>query len=136
MKRLFTFVFICLVGCHAARNPYKVCNDSVPDLNFGGCGFFAYHLYHTNPIRYEIVALGGQKHVLLFDRYQSEWIDSKGYHDNLFKTGVIYGAFTNATIPDSLLRKWLNDTTMWNPRFKRKDTTRLYHLIDSVYISQ
>lgn len=134
MKRLFYILAILSIGCQTRPNPFGSVHDIIPNLNYGGCGFFAYHLHKLDPNRYAIVALGGHDHVMLYDMNELAWLDADGYHNNVVITGLTYGAFMNSVIADTTLRTLLNDSSIWNPTFKRKDTVKLYRLIDSLYI--
>lgn len=124
--------FFLLSDNRNRQNPF----DEIQNLNFGGCGFFAYHLHQTNPSRYTIISLSDRRHVLCYDEIEKQWIDSHGYHSNVYALSISYVAFTIDTISEIKLRRWLDNPKLWNEKFDRKDTTRLFKLMDSVYINK
>ena len=98
--------------------------EPLKNLNFGGCGYFALHLYQKlDKNKYRIISVNNFNHVCLQDKETGAYIDSNGYH-SLFELQCLYGfpTFKVIEMDESHLIDAVQNPKYWNTRFKRADT--------------
>lgn len=106
-------------------------NTLIPELNEGGCGFFALKLYRRlDSSRYSIVAIGNREHIAIMDKAYGNIIDSKGCHS---KTSIDlrYNYPEYITLSEKELQM-LVATQKWNKQFNLADTTCINQFIDNL----
>ena len=137
---------------------YNTINGRVNDINYGGCGIFAEHLYLTLiklKIKAELVVicpkaeamdqriLTGQRswgadaigHILV--RVDNKLFDSEGVYSSHKKVGTYYQSgyselSEKLTLP--VLKKWNGNPNQWNYRFNRKDIPVIKKEFKEAYI--
>lgn len=96
---------------------------NVPNLNSGGCGWYAYYLSAKYPDG-EIVILRGGRHVMVY--HNGFYLDSRGAW--LPPAVWCYSFGDIQPITRSELRVLLNDRSLWNPAFNLNDTLKLKNI--------
>lgn len=93
---------------------------SIPNLNSGGCGYYAYYVSGKVPGS-EIVSLRGGMHYMV--RTKWGYMDSRG----LFLPPFVYfwAKGDIKTIKREELRLLLNEHSLWNKEFNLKDTSQI-----------
>lgn len=113
VKRFLVFFFV-VVSFIPFPHKYIV---SVPNVNYGGCGYYAYYL-SGKLSRSTIVSIRSGMHYMVY-RGGCYWDNSGVYLPHviwLWSKGDI------ETISREELRELLNDRTMWNSKFDLRDT--------------
>jgi hypothetical protein len=100
---------------------------SIPNINLGGCGYFALKLYQkVDKAKYRLVMINDFGHVVLQDRSTGQYIDSNGYH-SLVELELYYGypTYKVQEISEAELVQLVNMTGFWNSAFKVSDTSQI-----------
>jgi hypothetical protein len=114
-----------------SRNRLIAINDSIPDLNRGGCGFFAYKLFQRlDKKKYSLVVIDHGRHIMIWDWDKNLYIDSKGFHT---KVDVqLHDGSEIEQISEDSLRRLLFVDKFWNKTFCKEDTTIINNFIDNL----
>lgn len=99
--------------------PHKHTAD-IPNLNNGGCGWYAYYLSAKYPDG-EIVIIRDFNHVMLY--LNGIYLDSRGAW--LAPAVWCYSFGDIQPITRNELRVLLHDRSLWNPAFNLSDTLKL-----------
>jgi hypothetical protein len=113
----------------------KSVNKKVKNINFGGCGYFAYYLtdlLDSIGLEYEISTINIEHekkqitHVLIYLPDYNLFLDSRGIYKGINVNGnkYFYCLPINKFISKSELRKELS-AQKWNKKFNIKDTIQL-----------
>lgn len=113
----------------------KKVNTSIKNINYGGCGYFAYYLtdlLDSTGLPYEICILNFEKdtnhitHVLVYLSDYNLFVDSRGVYKGINVNGdkFFYCLKINRTYSKAQLRHAIS-TFKWNKRFNVKDTIQL-----------
>lgn len=124
VKRFFVF-FLVIVSFIPFPHKYIV---SVPNVNYGGCGYYAYYL-SGKLSGATIVSIRSGMHYMVY-RDGCYWDNSGVYIPHviwLWSKGDI------EPISREELRGLLNDRTLWNSRFYLRDTSAI---ITKIYKSK
>lgn len=152
MYRLIFLVFIAAIGgfYHYVSRPQlreypnaitsldSVCksiNKEVKNINYGGCGYFAYYLsdlLDSVDIRYEIRIINLQfdktriTHVLIYLPDYNLFIDSTGMHNGIkIKNNRFFYCFNTGTVYDKAKLRRVISSYKWNKDFNLHDTSVL-----------
>ena len=118
---------------HNVINALPELNNKYPNINYGGCGTFSYHLHKALKEKYnintEIVYIkadhppGGKPdfdlkftHILL--RYENYYIDNNGIHFDLSNCEI-------ENLPLSKLEEMIYIPELWNNKFDHSMTNEL-----------
>ena len=96
---------------------------NVPNLNSGGCGWYAYYLSAKYPDGV-IVILRSRSHVMLYRK--GFYLDSRGSWLAPAVWLWTYGDIQPITRGE--LRALLNGRSLWNPAFNLNDTLKLKNI--------
>lgn len=112
-------------------------NNDIPNINYGGCGTFSYHLnkvLQEKNIQSEIYYLPGPPAAIKYDiefshiviKVDDVIIDNNGFYYN------IPNSWTNKLKPlsEEKLKEMINIQPLWNDKFKDKEELikRIYKL--------
>ena len=112
-------------------------NNEIPDINFGGCGTFSYHLSNTLNGKYgienEFYYLPGAPAAIEYDilfshiviKVDDYFIDNNGFHNQ--KSGWCKDLIP---LPKDKLEEMINIPELWNSQFYNKQN--IEKLIDSI----
>lgn len=109
-------------------------NDIVPNINKGGCAFFALALYKKlDTSRYEIVKIGNFIHVCIRDKVDGFFIDSDGFNTEYYQYLMCLPSFLfkNKSLKitvisyDELYNIFYYTNRKWNPEFNMNDTSKI-----------
>lgn len=134
---LVMFLLGVLVGVNLFKFPgvnkpkYISINDTLPDLNRGGCGFFAYKLFQRlNKKNHTLVVIDHGRHIMIWDRDKNLYIDSKGFHTKV--EVQFHDGSQLEQISEDSLRHLLFVDRFWNKTFCKEDTTIINNFIDNL----
>ena len=110
-------VLVVIIVLLATPWPHKYV-VSIPNLNSGGCGYYAYYVSEKIPGS-EILCLKRGRHYMV--RTKLGYMDSRG----LFLPPFVYlwSKGDIKTIKREELRLLLNNHSLWNKEFNLKDTS-------------
>lgn len=109
----------------------SVIEDSVKNVNDGGCGFMAYYIYQyltkkgeTCEIRQYGISDRPRIHIMVY--YRNTLIDGYG----VYGTTHIIGLLPYVTVNPDNLREAINQPGLWNNDFNRADTIKLKSILN------